>query len=306
MNTKHRGVSTESRSDLDAEGPLRRWARRKREVAREEKAADEARRRDDPRDTSGAAGRIRESAGDAPDPDTVEERVLTDEDMPPLESLDENSDYSGFLSSGVSEALRRRALRKLFSSAVFNIPDGLDDYDDDFTSFAALGDIVTSDMKHQAEMEAERAKRTQARAETETGTEEGPPAAEEERLESADDDTTVRAQTVPADGTEPSEPAAFTEPVPPDAVTDAGAAENGERSAPPSGTGRRSRGSVADAGSPADAQAPHDVRATGEEGGAASRSGEPAAPAGHSATGPQASAGSEVPANAGEVEPRGA
>ena len=306
MNTRHRGVSTESSSDLDAEGPLRRWARRKREVAREEKAADEARQRGGPRDTSGAAGRIRESASDAPEPDTVEERVLTDEDMPPLESLDENSDYSGFLSSGVSEALRRRALRKLFSSAVFNIPDGLDDYDDDFTSFAALGDIVTSDMKHQAEMEAERAKRTQARAEPATGTEEGLGAADEERPEAGDDDTTGRAQAVPADGAAPSEPAAFTEPVPPDAVTDADAAENGERSAPPSGTGRRSRGSIADAGSPADAQAPHDVRATGEEGGAASRSGEPAAPAGRSATGPQASAGSEVPANAGEVEPRGA
>lgn len=306
MTTRHRGVSTETRTDLDAEGPLRRWARRKREVAREEKAAGEAPRRGDPRDTSGAAGRTRESASDAPDPDTVEERVLTDEDMPPLESLDENSDYSGFLSSGVTEGLRRRALRKLFSSAVFNVPDGLDDYDDDFTSFAALGDIVTSDMKHQAEMEAERAKRTQVRAETETGTEEGPPAAEEERLESADDDTTVRAQAVPADGTEPSEPAAFTEPVPSDAVTGAAAAGNGEPSAPPASAGRGSRESAAGAGSPADAQAPGDVEASGDASGAASRSGEPAAPAGHSATGPQASAGSEVPANAGEVEPRGA
>ena len=306
MTTRHRGVSTETRTDLDAEGPLRRWARRKREVAREEKAADAARRRDDSRDPSEAAGRIRESTSDAPDPDTVEEQVLTDEDMPPLESLDENSDYSGFLSSGVSEALRRRALRKLFSSAVFNIPDGLDDYDDDFTSFAALGDIVTSDMKHQAEMEAERAKRAQARAEPATGTEEGLDAADEERPESADDDPTVRPQAVPAGGTEPFEPAAFPEPGPPDAVTDADAAGNGERAAPSGSAGRRSRESVADAGSPADAQAPDDVQATGDEGGAAPCSGEPAAPAGHSETGRPASAGTGAPANAGEVEPRGA
>ena len=120
-----------------------------------------------------------------PSPPVVEEKVLTDEDMPPLASLDENSDYSGFLSPGVSEALRRRALRKLFSSAVFNVPDGLDDYDDDFTSFAALGDIVTADMKHQAEMEAERAKQAQARAEPATGTEEGLDAAEDEPSEPA-------------------------------------------------------------------------------------------------------------------------
>ena len=158
MNAKHRGVYTDSRADLDTEGPLRRWARRKREVAREKEAADGARRRGESPDASEAPPDVGQSADDAAEPNVVETKVLTDEDMAPLESLDENSDYSGFLSSGVSEELRRRALRKLFSSAVFNIPDGLDDYDDDFTSFAALGDIVTADMRHQAEMEAERAR----------------------------------------------------------------------------------------------------------------------------------------------------
>lgn len=81
---------------------------------------------------------------------------LTDADMPPLDSLSEDSDYSGFLSPKVSEALRKQALRKLFQSPVFNIRDGLDDYDDDFTSFAKLGDIVTADMRHQLEREAQR------------------------------------------------------------------------------------------------------------------------------------------------------
>lgn len=82
--------------------------------------------------------------------------VLTDADMPPLESLDEGSDYSGFLSPGVSEELRRKALSKLFRGAGFNIADGLDDYDEDFTSFLPLGDIVTSDMRHQMEEAAKR------------------------------------------------------------------------------------------------------------------------------------------------------
>jgi hypothetical protein len=81
---------------------------------------------------------------------------LTDADMPALESLNEDSDYTGFLSPKVSEALRKQALRKLFQSPVFNIRDGLDDYDDDFTSFAKLGDIVTADMKYQLEREAQR------------------------------------------------------------------------------------------------------------------------------------------------------
>lgn len=73
-----------------------------------------------------------------------------DEDMPPLESLDENSDFSGFMSPRVSTALRKQALRKLFRSAKFNVISELDDYIDDYRNFPALGDIVTSDMKHAA------------------------------------------------------------------------------------------------------------------------------------------------------------
>ena len=38
-----------------------------------------------------------------------------DADMPPIESLDAESDYTGFLSPGVSDALRQAALRKLCS-----------------------------------------------------------------------------------------------------------------------------------------------------------------------------------------------
>ena len=57
------------------------------------------------------------------------------------------------MSPGVSDELRNLALRKLFHAPVFNIRDGLDEYDDDYTSFEKLGDIVTSDMKHQIEVQ---------------------------------------------------------------------------------------------------------------------------------------------------------
>lgn len=163
MSMRDRGVSTETEPAPGVEGPLQRWARRRRKVAREEEAAAEA-RREDRKDESAQAPDVRELDGEAPEAVAVEEKVLADADMPPLESLHEDSDYSGFLSPGVSEGLRRRALRKLFMSAVFNVRDGLDDYDDDFTSFEPLGDVVTSDMKHQVEMEAERARRARADA----------------------------------------------------------------------------------------------------------------------------------------------
>ena len=192
MHAKDRGVSTETGPAPGAEGPLRRWARRKGEVARKEQAAAEARRGNtpagapDPRRGAGTSG-AHEPDGEAT-ADAVEEKILTDEDMPPLDSLDEGSDYSGFLSPGVSEGLRRRALRKLFTSAVFNVPDGLDDYDDDFTSFQALGDIVTSDMKHQAEMEAERARQAQARSDAAAAAEDDPGGAGDGRPARADDE----------------------------------------------------------------------------------------------------------------------
>ena len=71
--------------------------------------------------------------------------------LPDLEQLDQDSDYSAFLTPGVDAALRKRALRKLFSSPKFNVFDGLDTYRDDFTSFPPLGDVVTADMRHHLE-----------------------------------------------------------------------------------------------------------------------------------------------------------
>jgi hypothetical protein len=72
-------------------------------------------------------------------------------ELPDLEQLDQDSDYSAFLTPGVDAALRKRALRKLFHSPKFNVFDGLDTYRDDFTSFPPLGDVVTADMRHHLE-----------------------------------------------------------------------------------------------------------------------------------------------------------
>ena len=84
--------------------------------------------------------------------------ALTDADMPALETLHDDSDYSGFLSPEVSDKLREAALRKLFHGKAFNIVDGLDDYDDNFITALPLGDIVTADMRHQAEIKLEKEK----------------------------------------------------------------------------------------------------------------------------------------------------
>lgn len=77
----------------------------------------------------------------------LETTPLTDEDMPPLESLSEKSDFSQFLSSGVSDELRNLALRKLFNLPQFNVRDGLNDYDEDFSKIPVLAQEVAAKMR---------------------------------------------------------------------------------------------------------------------------------------------------------------
>lgn len=87
----------------------------------------------------------------------ADEPLLSDADMPPIESLNAHSDISDFLNKGVSAALRRAALRHVFQQPEYNIRDGLNDYDGDYTVFEPLGDTVTSDMKwHIARKERDR------------------------------------------------------------------------------------------------------------------------------------------------------
>jgi hypothetical protein len=124
MAGKHRHDSPDA--DTGASGFLARWSARKRagvpvdDVQRNAAAALDVQRTE-----TGKPG-----------------KVLTDQDMPPLESLDEGSDYSGFLSPGVSDALQRLALRKLFSAARFQVRDGLDDYDTDYNRLLPLPRVL--------------------------------------------------------------------------------------------------------------------------------------------------------------------
>jgi hypothetical protein len=129
----------------DGDGFLARWSRRKVHARTATPSA--------PASTQGVTVGPAEAGAVGREPDRKDP---TDADMPPLESLTAESDYSGFLSRGVSEGLRRKALSRLFRSPAFNVVDGLDDYAEDFRSFAALGDIVTADMRHRMEQQARR------------------------------------------------------------------------------------------------------------------------------------------------------
>lgn len=98
---------------------LSRWSRRKRSVVEETEAEDVPK------------------APAVPEPETAEEeeQILSRLQLPVPETLKPGDDFSAFMSDGVPEFLRRRALRVLWrSNPVLANLDGLNDYDDDFTS----------------------------------------------------------------------------------------------------------------------------------------------------------------------------
>ena len=134
---------------------IARWSQRKQAARRGETLPAEAPLS---AESLGAVseGPIAQVACPDPDLDPVPEQVLTDADMPPLDSLGAFSDYSGFLSRGVSATLRRQALAKLFHSPHLNVTDRLDDFGEDYSRYESLGALITADMRHQLEVAARR------------------------------------------------------------------------------------------------------------------------------------------------------
>ncbi len=142
----------------EQEGFLTRWSRRKSEARKGETLSEPP---DDPDVGPQEALQAPQDALPAgergvasPDDEEGQEDVATE--LPPLESLDEDSDYSAFMGEDVPQDLRQKALKKLFHSPKFNVRDGLDDYDWDFSNPEPLGDIVTAEMRYRIERELER------------------------------------------------------------------------------------------------------------------------------------------------------
>lgn len=126
------------------ESALQRWARRKKES----RALAEA------PDTEPMAADVTAEAKPA-----EAEQVLTDADMPPIELLDKDSDFSSFMSPGVSEELRTAALRKLFRSGLYDQCCPLESEYFDGHGLTPLGNVITHEMRSAMAREAEVLKR---------------------------------------------------------------------------------------------------------------------------------------------------
>ncbi|MCK5445116.1 MAG: DUF3306 domain-containing protein, partial [Rhodospirillaceae bacterium] len=113
----------------DETGFIKRWSQQKLEEKPEDITLGES---DLPAKGEVEAQTETPADGDTPPPD-----------LPDIETLDENSDYTPFLGDKVPEKLARMALRKLWlSDPVLANIDGLNDYDDDFSKIVPMKQMI--------------------------------------------------------------------------------------------------------------------------------------------------------------------
>jgi hypothetical protein len=117
---------------MDAEDFFSRWSRRAAEVK---------------------AAQAQENAGEEKNANTEEgaPAILTEQRPVTLEdvaSLTKDSDYKPFMAKGIDEAVKRSAMKKLFSDPHFNVMDGLDIYIDDYSVFEPISPATLLAMNH--------------------------------------------------------------------------------------------------------------------------------------------------------------
>lgn len=122
---------------------LARWSRLKREARTGPSGDAPQHPQAQPPGATGpspAAGASEARAGESP-----KERVPV---LPPLEELAPDSDFAPFMRAKIDEALRRAALKKLFSDPHFNVPDPWEAYSIDFTQAEPVPPEMLKELAH--------------------------------------------------------------------------------------------------------------------------------------------------------------
>jgi hypothetical protein len=128
--------------DREDERFLSRWSRLKKEARQE--AAPAA-----PPQAPAAADRP-DAAPPAPVPsDAGAQAAAAPAELPPIESLAGlASDYRAFLRPGVDEALKRAALKKLFSDPHFTVFEKFEAYCEDYTKGEPIPEAMLRTLEH--------------------------------------------------------------------------------------------------------------------------------------------------------------
>ena len=129
-----------------------RWSQRKLD-----ESTDKARETEQPLEetsvtSSESASQTRTSVEElAPnEPTSIEPTNALEESADTKESASETTEelsMAQLLVSEASESVKKAALRKLFLSEEFNVRDGLDDYDDDYSNLKSLSEGVAESLR---------------------------------------------------------------------------------------------------------------------------------------------------------------
>jgi len=126
----------------DDQGFLKRWSRLKQEEAG---AQPEAASPEVVPEEKVEANALTETGAAA---EADEEAPFDPADLPDIDSLTKESDFTGFLKEGVPEKLRHMALQKLWrSDPALAVLDGLNDYDEDFSMVGKVAEKIVSGYK---------------------------------------------------------------------------------------------------------------------------------------------------------------
>ena len=127
-------MSDESRKPF-----LSRWSQRKLAASREASGRDAS---------TSVAPPVTNPPVPASTPDAQVPPAPVAPELPPVESLSFDSDFTQFMQPKVDESLKREALRKLFNDPRFNVMDGLDTYIDDYTKFVPMTPDIVAQLNH--------------------------------------------------------------------------------------------------------------------------------------------------------------
>ena len=106
--------------------------------------------------------------------------------LPPVDKLTPESDFTGFMHPKVEDALRRAALKKLFSDPHFNVPDPYEPFSGDWTGGEPISEEMLATLNQARTLLFNKAEKNDEQ-ETAANPEAAEPLAEQE-TESKDDD----------------------------------------------------------------------------------------------------------------------
>ena len=142
------------------------------------------------------------------DPTSIEPTDALEESADTKESASETTEelsMAQLLVSEASESVKKAALRKLFLSEEFNVRDGLDDYDDDYSNLKSLSEGVAESLRDWVKEKVEEETPSEQEQATENKEEASINNAEEAELDLVESDEITRQQnelyknTVPDD-----------------------------------------------------------------------------------------------------------